>query len=805
MYISLNWLKDFVDIKEKDPQKLSDLFTQKTAEVEGFKDQSEQFDKMVVGQVIQVEQHPNADKLKITKTSIGEKEDLNIICGGENLKEGMYVAVAKLDALVKWHGEGEKVKIERVKIRGIESIGMICAGTEIGLGDLDSGPHDILDLSPLKPKVGQPLAELFKKNDIILEFDNKTLTHRPDLWGHYGIARELATLTGQKFKELKPDVKIPKSGDSIKVTVENKKLCLRYCGLIIENIEVKESPQWLKQRLQATGHGTHNNIVDITNYVMTELGQPMHAFDKGYIKDGIVVRSAKDGEKITTLDQKTYKLDETNLVIADSQKAVAVAGVIGGERSGINDKTTTIILESATFNAESVRRTSTSIGVRTDSVQRFEKSLDPHLAELAIKRAAELILQVCPSAKISGPITDIKNFDEKDKETTLSIKKACSKIGVEIEKKEIIDILTKLEFKIKEKNADTLVVTIPSFRGTKDIDIEDDLIEEIARIYGYEKIPTTLPKLPAKLPIPNVERTFKHKAREILSLGLGLDEVYNYSFYGKKDLDNCLMSEDAHLKLLNYLSEEQTHLRVTLIPNILKNIQLNIKNFDEFGIYEIGHSYKEIGQLFPLEEKKIAGAIVKKGNTTDPFYEAKGAVETIFERFAITGIKAVKEIKNAPYAHPNKAITYIAKNGETIAHVFSPHPLVTKNHSLDKYSIGLFELNFTELMKLASKKNIYKAISKFPTIEFDISVLIDKNTEIQTIKESINKANKELISNIQLFDIYEGQGIEDTKKAVAFKITLQSNDRTLTDQEMAETQDKVFKNLEKMGGEIRGK
>lgn len=805
MYISLNWLKDFLEIKEKDPQKISDLFTLKTAEVEGFKVESDAYANMVVGQVMEISKHPNADKLKIAKTSVGTKQDLEIVCGGENLKEGMYVAVALLGAEVDWHGEGKKMKIEKTKIRGIESIGMICAGSEIGIDNPNEGDHDILDLSPLKPKVGSALSELLNKNDTIFEFDNKTLTHRPDLWGHYGIARELAALTNTKLKEINPKVKIPKTGESVKVEVKNTDICPRYCGLIINNIKVEESPDWLKRRLRATEHGTHNNIVDITNYVMTELGQPMHAFDKSYIKDKIIVRLAKKGEKIKALDDKEYILSEERLIIADSKKAVAVAGVIGGENSGINNSTTSIILESANFNAASIRRSSTTLGIRTESVQRFEKSLDPHLAELALLRAAELILQICPSAEIAGPITDISNFDKKPKTAELSISKALSKIGIDIEKKRIIEILTQLKFTVKEKTKDILLVTIPSFRSTKDINIEDDLIEEIARIYGYENIQATLPKLPARLPEQNLERIFKHKAREILSMGLGMDEVYNYSFYGIKDLNNCLMTDDSHLKLLNFLSEDQNILRTTLVPNILKNIKLNIKNFDNFSLYEIGRTYKEIGQLFPLEEKRITGAIVKKGNLNDQFYEAKGAVETLFDKFKIQNYKPVKEIKNAPYANPNKAITYIGQHGETLAQVFIPHPIVISNHSLNKYSIALFEINFTNLMKIQTETTKFKEIPKFPTIEIDVSILIDKNIEIQTLQDQITKADNLLITNVKLFDIYEGDNIEKDKKAVAFKVTLQSLERTLTDTEMAETQKKIFKNLEKLGGKIRGK
>ncbi len=805
MYISLNWLKNFVDIPENiDPKDLSDLLTLKTAEIEGYTEEAKSLENIVVGQIIELQKHPDADKLKIAKTSVG-KETLQIVCGGTNLKEDMYVAVAKIGARVHWHGEKDLVTMEKIKIRGIESAGMICAGTEIDIDHPNAGEREILDLSALKPKPGTPLAELFQKNDTIFEVDNKAITHRPDLWGHYGFAREIAAITGKKLKPLNPKVVIPIKGESVKIEIRDHKLCPRYCGLIINNIKVMDSPAWLKNRLKAIGHGDHNNIVDITNYVMAELGQPMHAFDKKNIKTGIIVRRAEKNEKITTLDDKVRTLNENVLIIADHEKPLAIAGVMGGKNSGINEKTTSIILESANFNANSIRKTSTHFMLRTDTVQRFEKALDPILAETAIKRAAELILQICPGAKIAGPQTDIYTNKQKPVILILDTEKAASKIGIKISQSEIKKILETLEFKVKIKDKKTLSVDIPSFRATKDVDIEDDLIEEIARIYSYDNIPATLPELPTKLPMENQERFKKHRIRELLSYGLNFDEVYNYSFYGKSEMKNCLMSEEGHVKLLNYLSEDQTHLRMCMTPNLIKAIQLNTKYFDEFRLYEIGRTYKEIGQYYPLEEKKLAGAIVKKGKTDNPFYEAKGVAETIFARLGINSFKTANEITGAPYAHPIKALTFLDTHGQTLAKVFLLHPTVAQNHDLEKYSIAIFAINFTELMKTKAQEKFYKKIPKFPGIEIDISVILDETTEIANIEKAIKEADKELISNVKLFDIYRGEGIEKNKKATAFKINLQASNRTLADTEMTAIQNKIFSNLERLGGKIRGK
>lgn len=798
MLVSYSWLQDFVTIpKNLDPHDLANLLTLKTAEVEGVHDESRAFDYMVTGQVLEIQKHPDADKLKIAKVSIGKK-NLQIVCGGTNLKEGMYVAVALPGAKVKWHGQSGATEIQPTKIRGVESEGMIAAGSEINIEDTHAGPRDILDLSAIKPKPGTPLAEYFQKNDTILEFDNKALTHRPDLWGHHGIAREIAAITSGKFRPLKPSIKIPAKGESVQVKVGNQTLCPRYCGLIINNIKVTESPDWLKKRLKSTGYGIHNNIVDITNYVMAELGQPMHAFDKNYIKEGILVRHAKPKETITTLDGKKRGLDNNMLLIADHKKPVAIAGVMGGENSGITPKTTSIILESANFNAASIRRTSVKLGLRTEPVQRFEKSLDPHLTELAIKRAAQLILRICPKAKIAGPITDIKKIPEKPLKVKLDTDKASTKIGIEIGNAEIKKILEKLEFKVSPK----FEITIPTFRASKDINTEDDLIEEIARIYGYDKIPQSLPSLPTRLPAENRERFRKHRLRELLSYGLGFDEVSNYSFYSQKDIKNCLLTESGHVKVQNYLSEDQTHLRTTLIPGLLKNIQTNIRNFDEFNIYEIGRTYKEIGSYMPLEEKVTAGAIVKKDKTSKVFYEAKGILETIFRKFMIRS--QTRSVIGIPYAHPNEAISVLDGHAQTIAKAYTLHPQVAKNLDLGDYVIAIFELNFTELMKILPVPILYTPLSRFPSIKIDISVLVDQTKEVGTIEETILKSDETLITEAKLFDIYEGENIENGKKAIAFTITLRSTDRTLTDEDMAKVQKKIFTNLETIGGKIRG-
>lgn len=802
MKLSLNWIRDFVDIpKNKSGRKLAELLTLHTAEVEGVE---EPFENIVVGKIKAVRPHPDADKMRLCDTDIGD-ETVQIVCGGKNVAPEMLVAVALPGAIVDWHGEGNVMEIKEMKIRGEESHGMICAGEEIGLPK--SPPEHITDLQAVKKglsvKPGTPLSEALDLYDVIFDIDNKSLTHRPDLWSHYGFARELSAILDLQLKPFDVALNLPpdaKNDINPNITVEEPELCPRYCGLAIAGVSIGQSPDWLKKRLEAIGQRPINNVVDVTNYVMAELGNPMHAFDQNYIKKGIVVRRAKKDEKITTLDGEKHTLTNEMLVIADHEKPVAIAGVMGTENSEIRENTTKIILEAANFNATSVRRTSLALGLRTESVQRFEKSLDPELAVLAIKRAAELILEICPKAKLQNRLTDIKNYTLTLPKIAINWERVQKKIGKTLDERTARENLTALGFEVDEG----FNVTVPSWRATKDVDIEDDIVEEIARMHGYDKIPDMLPALPAKPPTEHRERALKHRARTILSLGLGFTEIISYSFYGKEELEKCGMSEDGHLKLKNYLSSDQTHLRATLSPNILKRIRENLPNFNAFKIYEIGRSYKEIGEYFPLEQNGLTAMIVAPQSEIEPFYAAKGALETFLNRFGAPEWELSEIEKPPPYAHPIKSASVYMEN-ELLGLIFEIHPVTAKNHEFDKYgvSVGAFWVNFTRLAAKGQKIRKYKPLPKFPGIWFDISVIVKEEITIAELKKHI-RAGGHLVENVETFDIFRGEGIGKGEKACAFHVTLRSDDRTLTDDDMDSTQKKIFKNLESSGGRVRG-
>ncbi|MGL5830807.1 MAG: phenylalanine--tRNA ligase subunit beta [Candidatus Altimarinota bacterium] len=816
MKISTNWLKQYVNIPDStDFHQLGELFTTRTAEVEEVYNLAQTFDKIVIGKILEILPHPNADKLQITKTDVGSAspngEPLQIVCGASNIFVGQIVPVAMIGSKVRWHGEGDLVELKPTQIRGEDSAGMICAAEEIGLKDKVDG---ILDLSyltkqyPELAKPGTPLAQALHKDGYIIDIDNKALTHRPDLWGHRGIAREIAAIYDLQLKPLEVHQEYPTGNPIIPVEIKSKQLCPRYLSTTIENIKVELSPEWLRNALESTGNRSINNIVDLTNFVMLELGNPLHAFDTAQIKEKLIIRTAKKGEKIETLDGETKELKTHMLIVADVEKPLAIAGVKGGMNSGITEQTTSITLEAANFNPVSVRKTSTEIGIRTEAVQRFEKDLDPLLAEQALDRFVKLLLEICPQAKIASPKLDVNYFKYKPRKVKLDIAKTCSKIGVEISAEDMAALLKKLEFKILKTSKKVLEVEIPSFRATKDVNHQDDLVEEIARLYGYEKIPSTLPTLHLKPAAPNTERQEKYSLRNILSLELGFHETVNYSFYSEKTLQKAKQNPAEHLKIKNYLSETQTHLRTSLLPNLLSCAAENLKNQDGFKLYELGRTYKFVNEFFPLEEKQIAGIIIldkKSAKSVEPFYQIKSAIDRLLERSGVNSLKYRRAEKSSSFAHPNKfAAWFDFKSNQEIIQIFELHPQIARNFELDKHRIACFTINYTLFHQLKRFETKFKAIRKFPGIEFDISALFPADQEIAQLEQLIKKSNQQLVQSVKLFDLYQGPNIPAGRKSLAFKITLQAADRTLTDQEMKDTQQKIFQSLQAQGAEIRG-
>lgn len=802
MYLSLNWVKDWIKLpKDLASKQLALDFTMAIVEVEEVIYRGELLKDIVVGKINEITKHPDADRLQVCQVDIGEKVE-QIICGGTNLNKGMLVAVAKVGSRVKWHGQGDLVAMAKTKIRGLESNGMIAASEEIGLEKLfpQKSDREILDLSSLKLKVGQPLAEALELNDTIIDIDNKSINHRPDLWGQYGLARELAAIYKLKLKDYTNFELKGKNEVKLKVTVEDKADCFRYLGMVIKNIKVNDSPWWLKKRLEAVGIRPINNIVDVTNYVMYELGQPMHAFDAKHIEGHhIQVKQARKGEKFVTLDGVNRKLPEGSLMIADAKKYVALAGIMGGQNSEISSDTSEVILESANFRAAGIRRTSTAIGLRSESSARFEKALDPVLAGLAIRRAAELILKFCPEAYIASNLVDVDNNPFKPISLEVPEDLINNRFGVTIPTAEIKDILKRLQFDLKYK-AKTFFITVPSFRATKDISIPEDIVEEVARIYGYDNIKFELPYVNIKSPDINLSHVATKDIRRWLSLTQKYYEIYNYPFTNQTWAKKLGLELNNHLKVKNALSPEQAYLNISLLPNLLARAEDNIRWFDEFKIYELERVFDKIGKsiyhtdntkkkFLPKQDKYLTGVEVSKKSKADLFLSVKGMFESLMDYLNIKIDFEDLEISYASMAYNVKyKDTSLGQFGLLKPELFDSGDL--------KVNVAFWQLNFSLLIKYINKVKRYNSLDKFPAVYRDMAVVVDKSLKWAELEGEISKVSS-LIRHLEPFDVFSGQGISENKKSLAFHLEFRSNDRTLLTEEVDKLMEDILAILNK--------
>jgi len=789
MLISYNWLKNYVNLPASiSAREVADKLMASTVEVEGLQDQGELLQNIVVGKVVSAEKHPNADKLKLCKVDIGD-EELQIVCGGSNVREGMLVAVGKIGAKVQWHGEGELVELKPTKIRGEESFGMICASTEIGLGELFpiKDEKEILDLTDKNFQVGTSLAQALGLNDVVIEIDNKSLSHRSDLWGHYGMAREVAVLYNRDLN--KYEIKKINAGKDFKLNVEVKdtKLCPRYMALAVGGIKVGPSPIWLQEKLMTLGHHPINNIVDITNYVMLDLGQPLHAFDAGKVEEKIIVRNAQKGEKLVALDKNEYQLNENDLVIADNKKALAIAGVMGGLESAIDDSANTIIFESANFDAVNVRKTSTHLNLRSDSSMRFEKSLDPNTCEIALQKAVELVLQCCPEAKVVSKVIDEKNFSLAVGPIEMPADIFEKKLGAQISQKDIFNILEKLGFTIKAKK-NNLLVTVPTWRATKDVSIAEDVVEEVARFFGFDNIPSTLPSMPINPPQKNYLRDLERKMAETLVKELGYSEVYNYSFVSEAQIIKMQDDLNKYIELDNPLSKERPYLRRNLLPNLLENAKNNIENYSEVKIFEIGKvfSIEQSGVradnngdgLLPRQDTWLAVVYAQK-KEDQPYWQAQRVLENIFSTLSLR-FSIIFPDKFFPWVHPSR-LGVVMVQEKNIGAVCELNPSVAQNLGIEQ-RVGLLQINLSSLVEILDNQKFeskYISASLYPEVVRDLAFLVKKETTNAEILAVLEK-NNILLKHVELFDVYEGKNIGEGYKSVAYRLIFADNTRTLT-------------------------
>lgn len=805
MYISLDWIKEFITLPKKATMEdISEVLTSHTVEVEGAVSQGAAFEKVVVGKVLSVAKHPNADRLRVAQVDV-KHEELTIVCGAPNLEKGQLVAVSLVGAKLP-----NGLEIKESEIRGQKSSGMICAEDELGLGE----SHEGIMVLEKRAKVGQSFAEYLGLDDTVLEIDNKSLSNRGDLWGQYGLARELGALYGAPLKPyLKEDVFLPGSESGLpelEIKVEEKKLCSRYMAVRVDNVEVKPSNPLIRKRLLAMGLKPINNIVDITNYVMWELGQPMHAFDAAKVEN-IVVRSARKGEEMVALDGKAKQLDPSMLVIADTKEAIAVAGVIGGQDSAVSSGTTSIVFEAANFDPISVRRTAQSIGSRTESSVRFEKGLDPRDCEIALKRALQLLQESCPEMSVSSQAADIRHYDEASKTVALSYDWIELKLGERIDEKKIKDILERLGFQLEEKD-EFLQATIPSWRAVKDVAIVEDILEEIARIYGYDRISSHFPEVELSLPVVMEDRDLEDRVKDILCRDAGFSEACNYSFVGEAALKKAGFDPVDYLKLANPLSQQLAFLRQNLLLGLLSSVRTNQFNYPHVAMFEVGRVFVDVPgrynispdkatEYLPHQGKKIA--LVYSSSEGDCLAKAKGAVSLLLHeilgedgRFA--------SVEEAPSWALGRGYANIYAREEPVGYVALLDKQVASDFGLKK-EVAYAEISFDDLLEASRRapERKYRGLPKFPAVSRDLAFVIDEEIEYNDISEELRTCGQ-LMSRFELFDIYRGEEVGHGKKSLAFHIWYQAQDRTLTSEEVEEAEKIIIDRMaERFAAKIR--
>ncbi len=801
MDLPISWLKEYVDI-DCDINTFMDEMTMAGQKVEGFADnvcnKAKAIKNCVVGRIEKIEKHPDADKLVVCQVNVGKEENIQIVTGAPNVFEGAYVPVA-LDGAVL----ANDVKIKKGKLRGVVSNGMMCSVEELGFTEHDfpDAEYGIYILRD-KPELGKDITEVMQLKDDVIEFE--ITNNRPDCYSILGLAREAAATFRKPFKY--PEINVQakatgKSSDFVTVEIKNPELCPRYIGRVVKNVKVEPSPLWLRHRLTAAGVRPINNIVDITNYVMLELGQPMHAFDIDTIDEGrIIVRNAEDGEKFTTLDGQQRTLDSSMLVISDPNKAVAIAGVMGGENSKVSPNAAAILFESANFNGPNIRITAKKLGMRTDASAKYEKGLDPNTAYDAVNRAVQLVEMLGCGEVVPGMVDCYPNKRE-PWEVEYSAESINKLIGFNLSDQEMIDLL-----KLVEVEADGKVAKIPTFRP--DLESEADLAEEVARFYGYDKIETTLAAGTPTCGKKSMKQLIEDKTAEIM-VAAGLSEAMTFSFESPKVFDKLNIPTDSPLrkavKITNPLGEDFSVMRTQTVNAMLNSLALNYSRRNgECKLFEMGRVYlpeKTPIEKLPYEQPTLT--IGMYGNDVD-FYTIKGIIEELAKALGFDDKLYFMPKSDIPYMHPGR-LAEVFYGKESLGYVGEVHPSILKNYSIGtKAYIAVIDM--AKYNELASFEHTFKPLPKYPAVERDIAMLVDDDTTVMEIENIIKQKGGKYLDRVKLFDVYKGDQIEKGMKSVAYSIKFRSADRTLTDEDVSKPISKIITALkENLGAQLRDK
>ena len=804
MKVSLNWVKKYVDLPENitTKQMATDL-TLRTVEVEGYENTEDKFHDIIVGKILEVNEHPNADKLRVCKVDIGEGEPKQIVCGGSNLYPNEMVVVCKPGAEVYWHGESELMKIKDSKVRGVDSYGMICGAEEVYLENIFPAKEEdeIVDLAGIDCYPGQSITEIIDMKDVVLEIDNKSLTNRPDLWGHYGIARELSAIYDVDLKpieKIKIDSKLPKYD----VVIEDTTKCQRYVAVEIDNVYEKRSPLWMQSAIIKGGMRPINAIVDITNYVMMAVGQPLHAFDKTHV-DGnkIIVRNAREGEELLLLDNNTIELTTDDLVISDSKDAMALAGIRGGKKDSILPETTGVVLEVANFTAKTIRKTGKRFDEKTDASIRYEKNIDTQRVEEGLNLALALFKEIFPESKIVA-FNDVYPVETKNEKINVSEEFLDTRLGKKIDRETITRVLTRLGYEVNYKNG-IYTVVVPTYRSTGDVSLKDDVMGDIARLLSFESFEAQPLTISFDHAVLQNKVLLETRIKEYLSNRCGFYEIFTYPWINEKYINAASINKEDSIKLATPPSPEEAYLRSSLVPGMLEAISKNLRYFDSFKMFEMAQvfikgEYHESSEdeTLPIHKKLLTGSIVGS-NPKEIFYELKGVIENISRYTHMKELNFTTECEKPSWADIN-AYLAIKLDNNIVGYMGLLSVKTMNDAKIKRTNVAIFELDSDMFIPLESRTNKFKHIPVLPSVEKDLSLIVDENiTWAEMTKYIRSKA-----SDIKFIEEYRGNQIPDGKKSIMLRVTFDSGDTTLTSEEINIKLDAIIRTLNKMCGAV---
>lgn len=811
MQVSIKWLKDYIDFTET-PEQLADKLTMAGIPVENVVDPGEGLEKVVTGRIEKLEPHQNSDHLQICTMNVGLAENIIIVTGAQNVAEGQVVPVAMVGAHLP-----NGMKISKGKLRGVASNGMLCSAQELKL-DLEKLPEEQktgIFILPSDTPVGIPAKDVLGLNDVVLEFE--LTANRADCFSVFGLVREIAAITGNKphFPEIKVNEDDnTKLNDIFSVEIADPDLCSRFSTRMLKNVKIGPSPEWMQQRLEGAGIRSINNVVDVTNFVMIELGHPMHAYDYDKITGKkLIARRAIEGEELHTLDDTSRKAKGEMLVIADSEKAAGLAGIMGGFETEITDTTTTVVLESADFYGPCIRRTARACGLSSEASGRFERGVDSETTIKALDRAAQL-LQEMGACTVCEGIVDVYPNPKQANYVTFTPEQINNHLGTNIAKDVMLNIITSVGFDVTKDENDEITVKVPSWRN--DVTCMADISEEIARLHGFDKIKSTLPNGVSMQGTQSAKQTFIDKVKASLS-SQGLYETISFALTNEETFNKLNIPQDSPLRkavpIMNPLSDEYPLVRTTLLSSIFDNLARNLaRKNDDVALFEVGSVFfpkaLPVTEL-PDEVVKIAGAITGRRNaqgwnqTNDmvDFYDAKGIIEELLANLRVT--RYTVEAGTHYAMHPGKTALF-KKGRDVIATVGEVHPAVLSAYGITK-PVYIFELDATIVMKYMAKDLKYKALPKYPATSRDLAMLVDVDVNAADIEKAMTKAAGQNLTQITLFDVYTGKQVEKGQKSLAFSLTFQSNDKTLTDAEIDPAIEKIVAKLQKdFNANLRG-